>query len=69
MNMGAMVMTVRAHDARSAMYRMIGRYLMVAAGPRILARRRAMRKNGVSEAADASITRAQQPACRDVQPN
>jgi hypothetical protein len=52
MNMDAMVMTVRAHDARSAMYRMIfGRHLMVAAGPGILARRRAMMTNGVSAAA------------------
>jgi hypothetical protein len=40
----------------------LGRYLMVVAGPRILARRRAMMNNGASAAADASVTRARQSA-------
>jgi hypothetical protein len=41
MNIGAIVLTVRAHDARTAAYRLIPRYLIDAAGPEsILARRR-----------------------------
>jgi hypothetical protein len=59
--MGGIIMTVRAHDARSAI-RMIR--------PAPDGRRRAKDpgqaachdENGVSEAADASDTRAQQPA-------
>jgi hypothetical protein len=47
--MGVIIMTVRSHDARSAMYRISGRRLMVVAGPRILTRRRAMTDNGVSD--------------------
>jgi hypothetical protein len=66
--MGGMLMTVRAHDARSALYRMIRPAPDGRRRARILARRRAMRNNGVSEAADASVTRAQQPARRDVHP-
>ena len=43
---------------------------MAAAGPRILAWRHAKMNNGVSEAADASVTRErQQPARGDVPPD
>jgi hypothetical protein len=65
--MGVMtIMTVRAHDARSAMHRIIrpvpdGRGRATDPG-----RRRAMMTNGVS--ADASVGRAQQSALRDVHP-
>src|SRR5437763_522041 len=45
MNMGVMIMTVRAHDAHNALYRMIRRRLTAAAGPRILARQRAVMNN------------------------
>ena len=72
--MGGMIMTVRAHDARSAMYRMIRR-LMVAAEPRILARRRATRKTasarpqtrpspGRSSPQAGTSIRAEDPAAR-----
>ena len=67
--MGGMIMTVRAHDARSALYRMIrpapdGRRRAKDPGPAAC-----HEENGVSEAADASVTRAQQPAGRDVHPS
>ena len=69
MNMGGIIMTDRAHDARSAMYRMIrpapdGRRRAKDPGPAAC-----HEENGVSEAADASVTRAQQPARRDVHPS
>jgi hypothetical protein len=54
--MGAMIMTVRAHDAHGAMYRVIRPAPGGAAGPRILARRCAMMNNGHGGAADASVT-------------